>query len=330
MAVQLLTNRNDIFVKSIFSEMAETLIALLLVTTSANGSNLVFSWPEKPIASPRLARAFPEKPDSLSHLDNPWKASHPEQAVNGEKAPEHDYRNDPDYCWRRPNTTRDRSLSFTRSSHFSPSRDSPIRDSISSIRDRGYSLNKVAVPDEYDRLLGYSVDFLATLLCPQRSMCHQKFELMVDDLAFIGHPVCADVDGAWKFKPEKFKSGSRGRGTRDRTESASPQYDGPTSASPEISSSDPPSNSTWLNTFHFALVLDLPDPSSSASGNLSKYFNILYEQIAFTLAAVLYQEQILSNFVEKECDILSALKESCLSRGKYPITNKFGFKTYMT
>ena len=294
--------------------MAETLLALLLVTTSAKGSNLVFSWPEKPIASPRLARALPEESDSLAHLDNPWKASHPEQAVKGAKAPKHDYGNDPDYCWQRPNARRDRSLSFTHSSHLSPGRGSPKRD-------RAYSLDKVAVPHEYDRLLGYSVDFLATLLCPQRSMCHQKFELMVDDLAFIGHPVCADVDGAWRFKPEKFKSSSRDRETRERTGSASPHYYGPTSASPEIPSSDPPSKIAWLHTFHFALVLDLPDPSSSASGNLSKYFNILYEQIAFTLAAVLYQEQILSNFVEKECDVLSALKESCISKGKYPHLN---------
>jgi hypothetical protein len=297
--------------------MAETLLALLLVTTSAKGSNLVFSWPEIPIASPRLARALPEEPDSLSHLDNPWKASHPEQAVEGAKAPEHDYRHDPDYCWQRPDVMHDRSLSFTGASHLSPDGGSPIRD-------RSY--NKVAVPDEYDCILGYSVDFLATLLCPQRSMCHQKFELMVDDLAFIGHPVCADVDGAWRFKPEKFKSSPRGRETRDRTGSVSPHNDGPTPASPDIPSSDPPSKSTWLHTFHFALVLDLPDPSSSASGNLSKYFNTLYEQIAFTLAAVLYQEQILSNFVEKECDVLSALKESCISKGKYLLHLDLGLR----
>ena len=264
----------------------------------------MFRWPENPIALPRLARARPEEPDFLSRLDNPWKASHPEQAVEGAKSSELDYGRDPDYCWlwERPIDTRGRSLSFTRS---------PGRGS-SPMRDRVY---RVSVPDEYDRLLGYSVDFLSSLLCPQGSMCHQKFELVVDDLAFIGHPVCADTDGSWRFKPEKFKPSSRGRETRDRAESASPCKDA--SASPEIPASDPPSQSKWLHTFHFVLVLDLPDPSSSASGNLSKYFNILYDQIAFTLAAVLFQEQILSNFVEKECDVLNALKESCISKGEY-------------
>ena len=280
----------------------------------------MFRWPENPVASPRLARARPEEPDFLSRLDNPWKASHPEQAVEGAKAPERDYGRDPDYCWlwERPIAIRDRSLSFTRSSHLSPGRGSPIRDRV-------YNPNNVTVPDEYDHLLGYSVDFLSSLLCPQRSMCHQKFELVVDDLAFIGHPVCAELDGVWRFKPEKFKPSSRGRETRVRTESASPKD---TSTSPEIPPFDPPSQSTWLHTFHFVLVLDLPDPSSSASGNLSKYFNILYDQIAFTLAAVLYQEQILSNFVQKECDVLIALKESCISKGKYLVALEFGSKAY--
>ena len=279
----------------------------------------MFRWPENPTASPRLARARPEEPDFLSRLDNPWKASHPEQAVEGAKTSEH-YGRDPDYCWlwERPISMRDRSLSFTRSSHLSPGRGSPP------IRDRVY---RVTVPDEYDHLLGYSVDFLSSLLCPQGSMCHQKFELVVDDLAFIGHPVCADTDGAWRFKPEKFKPSSRGRDTRERTESASPCKDA--SSSPETLPFDSPSQSTWLHTFHFVLVLDLPDPSSSASGNLSKYFNILYEQIAFTLAAVLYQEQILSNFVEKECDVLNSLKESFVSKGKYLVAFKCRFKAYM-
>jgi hypothetical protein len=63
-------------------------------------------------------------------------------------------------------------------------------------------------------------------------------------------------------------------------------------------------------------VLDLPDPSSSASGNVSKYFDAIYEQIAFTFAAVLFQEQVLENFVEKECDALIALQESLFKKGE--------------
>lgn len=290
--------------------MAETLLSLLLVTTSAKGSNLIFRWPESPIASPRLSRSRPDTKLSLSQLDNPWRASHSQETLEkAELLPPKDYGNDPDYCWQRPNALRDRSLSLSHES----GRASPSRD-------RAYSFEKASSPDEYDHVLGYSAEFLANLLCPHRAMCHQKFELVVDDLAFIGHPVCADSDSRWTFKPEKIKPGSRGREERDLESSSSPHVpEDSTSMSPEISNSEPSSSKApWLHTFHLVLVLDLPDPSSSASGNLAKYFNTLYEQIAFILTAVLYQEQVLSNFVEEECDMLISLKESCISKGAYP------------
>lgn len=72
---------------------------------------------------------------------------------------------------------------------------------------------------------------------------------------------------------------------------------------------------TWLQKFQFVLVHDLPDPSSSASGNVSKYFNVIYKQIGFIVAAVLFQEQVLSNFVEQECDLLGSLKDECIRKG---------------
>jgi hypothetical protein len=141
-------------------------------------------------------------------------------------------------------------------------------------------------------------------------MSHQKFELVVDDLAFIGHPVAADSDGNWSFKSERI-------GSRDTTPPPDVVRDRPQSHS------SPASMTSWLQTFHLILVLDLPDPSSSASGNVSKYFNILYEQIAFTLTAVLYQEQVLSNFVERECDTLVSLRESSISKGNLVIPKLF-------
>jgi hypothetical protein len=39
-----------------------------------------------------------------------------------------------------------------------------------------------------------------------------------------------------------------------------------------------------------------------------------YQQVAFTLPAVLLQEQFQSNFLEQECDILCALKDDFASK----------------
>jgi hypothetical protein len=162
--------------------------------------------------------------------------------------------------------------------------------------------------DEY--LFGYSSEFLANLLCPQRAMCHQKFELLADDLVFIGHPVSVEEDGAWRFKPEKP---IRGRGNR-RDSSGSP-------VRPVLSEKPPTTPSSWLQRFHFVMVLDVPDPSSSASGNITKYFDLIYEQVAFPVTAVLFKEQVESNFVEQECDILGALKDSCSAQGPSPASD---------
>ncbi|KAF7316927.1 hypothetical protein HMN09_00426900 [Mycena chlorophos] len=281
--------------------MAElsTLLALVLVTTSANGSSIVYRWPPSPVSSPRFSRA---QPDTL-HLDNPWKTARPTDANNLLLDPSRGTEPDPEREWKHPTATRDRSLSFSSSdSQPASGRSSPVNDEGGSLK------------DEYDHIFGYPSEFLANLLCPQRSMCHQKFELVVEDLAFLGHPVSAEEDGGWRFKPEKVRGSDRGRDSRHKL---------PESRAGSAEKQPTPAPSSWLQRFHFVMVLDVPDPSSSASGNITRYFDIIYEQIAFPVAAVLFQEQVLSNFVEEECDRLGSLKDQCAKQGD-------NFATYMS
>lgn len=294
--------------------MAETLLAILLVTSSAKGPSLVYRWPPAPEPSARLARPRPAQHTGAFQLDNPGRA-----AFYSEGFPEkelllptgHLQDDDDEYEWKRPESIRDRSMSFSRTApRPSSGRNSPTEDASYNLD----SMGDVRKKDEYDDLFGYSSEFLAGLLCPHRSLCHQKFELVVDDLAFIGHPVCADDNGAWRFKPEKLKSGSRGRGSRNRQlsqlDEAEPEMPTPVDQRPPTTRAG-----TWLQKFHLVVALDLPDPSSSASGNISKYFDIIYEQIAFTVTAVLFQEQVISNFVEAECESLGSLKDEYMSKG---------------
>jgi hypothetical protein len=169
--------------------------------------------------------------------------------------------------------------------------------------------------DEYGALFGYAAEFFAGLLLPKRALCHQKFALAVDDLFFIGHPVCADADGTWRFKREKDVRGRGGRKRRESADDVSSSTDFDSSAQESNNSPPPPpTSSSWLETFHVAFVHEVPDPSSPASGNIGRYFDIIYQQVAFTLTAVLFQEQVLSNFVEEECDVLCALKDDFASK----------------
>ncbi|KAF7424382.1 hypothetical protein PC9H_009689 [Pleurotus ostreatus] len=280
--------------------MAETLLGLLLVTSSAKGSSLVFRWPPSPSSTPRYKRARPGCSSYPKHLDNPYRASHYSDAPGGPPEEIIVDDNESDYQWKRPSAMRDRSMSFTHAASHSAS------GGASPSEEDSFHLEEAAAKDDYDRLLGYSSEFLAGLLCPQRSLCHQKFELFVDDLAFIGHPVCAEKDGGWRFRLEKGRMHSRGRESRNDRSPAS-----------SADSESPGTQSAWLHTFHLVLVLDLPDPSSSAAGNVDKYFDIIYEQIAFTTAAVLFQEQVMSNFVEAECDHLGSIKDACVAKDTF-------------
>ncbi|KAH7928260.1 hypothetical protein BV22DRAFT_218824 [Leucogyrophana mollusca] len=295
--------------------MAETLLSILLVTSSAKGSTVVYRWPPFPESCSRLSR--PKPAAGGLELDNPWRAANfsdiPNDPANKPQSQETLQDDASDYEWKRPTTIRDRSISFSRSAALpSSGRSSPSKDLAPYEHE---DLEESPLTDEYNCLFNYSSQFLAGMLCPHRSLCHQKFELVIDDLAFIGHPVCVEADGAWRFKPEKRKPGSRGRGSRNSDSGRMDEERSETSTNGDLAP-PPQTQSSWLDTFHFVLVLDLPDQSSSASGNIARYFDVIYDQIAFTVTAVLFQEQVISNFVEVECDALGSLKDEYVAKGK--------------
>ncbi|KAL4066747.1 nitrogen permease regulator of amino acid transport activity 3-domain-containing protein [Scleroderma citrinum] len=291
--------------------MAETLLTFLLVTSSAKGPNLVFRWPPNPETTSRLARPLPYQ-DGLE-LDNPWRAANHNDSpttLDGVQ-PTRPIASSPpgiaDYEWKSSSVIRDRSRSVSRNPSLPTSGYSPLsKDHFFDDDD----LEEESVDDDYHRLFDYSTQFVANILCPKHSLCHQKFDLIIDHLAFIGHPVCVEEDGHWRFKPEKGTSSSRGRGSTNRN--SMDDLKSVREASPSASHSD----NSWLQMFHFVLVLDLPDPSSSASGNVAKYFDTIYKQTAFTITALLFQEQVLSNFVEAECDAIGSLEAEYIAKGE--------------
>ncbi|KAG6374307.1 nitrogen permease regulator of amino acid transport activity 3-domain-containing protein [Boletus reticuloceps] len=294
--------------------MAETFLSLLLVNSSAKGPSLVFRWPPIPESSSRLIRPLPHI--CGPELDNPWRAAHHNAAsmgtADGFEHSSHSRHDSPqdtdDYVWRMPSGVRDRNRSFSRNTPLpSSGRNSPSKgESFDDECEDG------AVGGEYHTVFNYPAQFLSKMLCPQRALCHQKYELIIDNLVFIGHPVSAEDDGIWRFKSEKSKSSSRGRGSRNRDADDNRSE---RSVSGELRPA-PQGHNSWLHMFHFVLVLDLPDPSSSGTGNIAKYFDVIYEHIAFTVTAVLFQEQVLSNFVEAECDVLGALEADYIAKGE--------------
>ncbi|KAF8525938.1 nitrogen permease regulator of amino acid transport activity 3-domain-containing protein [Hysterangium stoloniferum] len=280
--------------------MAQTLLAILFATSSAKDNMIAFRWPASPHASPRLARPRPPSHLDYEHADAPYRTATFSEFPHSGQEPlsyAHLVGDKFEYEWQRPTIKRYRSQSFASSGRSSSGgRHSPVTQ-----RNDRPACSNGDIRD-YDTIFGYNVGLLAHFLCPTSDNCHQKFELIVDDLAFIGHPVCMDQRGTWSFKEEPPG------GNASREQSA----DGRTTE-------DPASNGTsenMLQLFHIVFVLDLPDPSSSASGNLNKYFDTIYQTVAFSLTAVLFNEQVLHNYVEHEWDVLVKQKEDCISNGE--------------
>lgn len=287
--------------------MADPILAILLVTSSASGPKITFCWPPEPKSRTRLNRARPAERDI--ELDHPGKAIHVDEIGWTTNAIKDAFANTSDgFEWTGNET---KGWHHNVSGHHEPhdvyhpqhgDLDSPLEQKN---RRDGFEYDDVPV-------FGYSSNVLASILCPTNNLCHQRFELRVDDLVFIGHPVCSDKDGIWRLKPEKYKSGSRGRGPPVPTIALGKLDEN----NNPIEADEIPTNITQLESFHLCVAMDMPDPSSAVSSNVSKYLGIVYEQISFAVTAVLYQEQIIQNFVDSESERLNGIREESFRHGQ--------------
>lgn len=199
---------------------------------------------------------------------------------------------------------------------------------------------KARAQKAYQTFLGYDVDFLASVLAPRRELCHQKFELVIDDLAFVGHPVCVDEQGRWDPEAEDnhdlhHEGVRRGRNPKKKPTSASvndPQdgyiihdpWEEPTSeattgahAAAKSSGFSFSSESSSMTLFHLVLVLDKPDPSPYMPWlDLTSWLQFFYDNIAFKMTAALFAEETRCRFISRESDKLSLLRERCMDDGQ--------------
>lgn len=281
--------------------MAETLVAILLVTSSGKGKSVSFWWPPRPKRLARLSRPRPDPREAYTarKTDVQWRAAFSpdfDRQIGRDAAQLYSPDDEDSYEWQPPTFVRRQSTSKARSS--STGRDSPHVDRSfdrSHIGDEPVHNDGVLTP----LVLGYPLNALAALLAPI-ALCHQKFELLVDELVFLGHPVCRDADGSWPPVP-----------TPGNVPNADVRAD----------NSDGIAHSHSLHMFHVVFVLDRPDPSSASTGNLARYYDALYRQVAFKLTAALYLAQSVNGYVDNECEFLEDLKSRLLMRDPYDNTS---------
>ncbi|KAH7097420.1 nitrogen permease regulator of amino acid transport activity 3-domain-containing protein, partial [Auriculariales sp. MPI-PUGE-AT-0066] len=290
--------------------MAETLIAILLVTSSGVAT------------APCLASSTPERLHARNVTDVLWRSAFSPDFAPLKRNSERPYRasgsdwqgpgnsedlevvvrlareDEDSYGWQPPTFARKRALFQPQA--VSSGRSSPVVERTFDARPPPPLQHKddMIMP----MILGYPASALASLLAPA-NLCHQKFELLVDELVFIGHPVCRDPDGSWP--PASTPDGLPSlQDSREESPNADHQHS--------------------LHLFHVVFVLDRPDASSASSGNLAQYYDIIYRHIAFKLTAALYAEQGARALVDNETEYLEDLKQKFLLRDAgEPAANKY-------
>ena len=268
------------------------LLAILLFTSSSKGSHIAFRWPARSTASPRLARPLPFQPVPL---DFNWRASHPlngaspdqellDAAVTGieESLPAqcHSY-DDPIVGQQVTNGTRSRAASLSTTNPTTPHTNSHEQVDADARWHQDH---------DYKYILGYPISILTgKLFRAERKICNQRFELVIEELMFLGHPVCIGEDGTWGWKELYADPSPDGGGDQDSVSEQQPKDD---------------SQEHALKAFHLILVLDRPDPSVGGDVNIGQFVDVYYKQIAQRLTAALHYEQARDGYVEKQAELL--------------------------
>jgi nitrogen permease regulator 3-like protein len=305
------------------------LLAILFVSSSSKGSHLAFRWPARPKAVRRLARPRP----IVNQVDYAWRAAHPsvessleppdrpfsigtkggkerQESIEGlgldnmeGETPVHT----PAYEWRLQDWSDQHWVPYT-DQHGNPNR-------------KGRKNNNAGFNDypnehrdsRFDWVLGFKTKILAEHVFRfDRNLCNQRFELILEELLFLGHPVCIGEDGTWMwdqlYKDRNKPSTSKDNENKEETDSMEAEREQASAAAATMGVSDPTKEAS-LKSFHFILVLDRPAPALGGHMNLTRFIDVYYEQIAVKMTAALHFEQSRDGYVEKETDLLVDLME---------------------
>lgn len=180
------------------------LVAIILITSSRAGPRFVYHYP--PIPSPTgtahrqnpPSRSTPKSSDSSPSSDNEDGSSSDEDEPERSETPT---RRPGDRNFRRLSTSSHASRS-SRRGHLG----SPDPSTSRSLRDerRGEGSEDHENPP-WESVLGLGTDVWEKLLCPTPSWHKRRFEVGVNDLAFVGWPVFVREDGTWRKKKRKRK-----------------------------------------------------------------------------------------------------------------------------
>ena len=140
---------------------------------------------------------------------------------------------------------------------------------------------------------------------PRPQLCDRRFELGVDDLVFLGHPTT--VDTAQAGGTAEALRGPSGPSWLEELMDPRRGLLGATAAPPAPVGHAARGGGSTIDLFHVALVMPAKTPAAQ--------LNRLYSDVLQPLAALLRHEQVRSNYVVREVELIQSIPEPGLGKG---------------
>ncbi|PQE06462.1 hypothetical protein CJF32_00002389 [Rutstroemia sp. NJR-2017a WRK4] len=140
---------------------------------------------------------------------------------------------------------------------------------------------------------------LASILTPPRAYHKKKFELSIDNLYFVSHPLHIREDGFWK-KPKKSKKGKEpSKDGEDEDQTA----EGAQAKKSSNNSEDGSGDHGEMTMFNVVFIISLPKHEQE------ERIEELYDHVIKTFNKALNHAQAQSNYVWKESETILGMKE---------------------
>ncbi|CCH45052.1 hypothetical protein BN7_4630 [Wickerhamomyces ciferrii] len=173
---------------------------------------------------------------------------------------------------------------------------------------------------QLDKVFGFDAEFLGEFLSPPKRLCNSRFELTVDDMAFLGLPIHKNDDGLWRNHKSKRdqKSKHSGNTSGNNTRSGSTKGESETedaTSGPEVENiqdeksnfsktENDDSDSNSMEMFHVVFVMN---PS------LVEYnyrLDEMFHYVVSRLSLILRYEQSKSNYVWDQVKKILMIKDN--------------------
>ncbi|CCE73043.1 Piso0_000054 [Millerozyma farinosa CBS 7064] len=151
-------------------------------------------------------------------------------------------------------------------------------------------------------ILGYEPDYLSEMLCPPRQMCNSRFEIMIDDLIFLGLPIHSFEDGSWRQSDSK-RVASR---ISSKIKYKSQEDDKSKKSSNENNAQDNPpaaDSKNSLNMFHLVFIMNPPIIESNYR------IDEMFHYVISRLSLVLRYEQSKHDYIWSQVRLIAQIRE---------------------